>query len=251
MKKSILCLLLCLFLFIKMEAQTNVIAHRGFWDITGSAQNSITALEKADSVGCYGSEFDVRMSKDGELVVNHDPIFKSKIIKKTRANKLTRLKLKNGETLPLLSDYLKKGKDLNTSLILELKALDSSEEETIAIEKIISLVQSMGLENRMEYISFSLHAVKEFIRIAPKGTPIYYLNGDLKPSDLKKIGCTGPDYHFNVYKNHPNWISECHSLGLKVNVWTVNKESDMKWAIENKIDFITTDAPLVLKQLLK
>lgn len=43
---------------------TQIIAHRGFWKTNGSAQNSIAALMKADSVGCYGSEFDVWLTDD-------------------------------------------------------------------------------------------------------------------------------------------------------------------------------------------
>ena len=39
-----------------MQAQTKVIAHRGFWKTPGSSQNSISSLLKADSIGCYGSE---------------------------------------------------------------------------------------------------------------------------------------------------------------------------------------------------
>ena len=44
-----------------MQAQTKVIAHRGFWKTPGSSQNSISSLLKADSIGCtvqnltYGS----------------------------------------------------------------------------------------------------------------------------------------------------------------------------------------------------
>ena len=57
-------------------AQPKVIAHRGFWDAPGSAQNSIRALVKADSIGCWGSEFDVWMTADDKLVVNHDASFK-------------------------------------------------------------------------------------------------------------------------------------------------------------------------------
>ena len=36
--------------------KSQVIAHRGYWKTAGSAQNSITALQKADSIHCYGSE---------------------------------------------------------------------------------------------------------------------------------------------------------------------------------------------------
>ena len=33
---------------------TQVIAHRGYWDTHGSAQNSLASLEKADEIGAYG-----------------------------------------------------------------------------------------------------------------------------------------------------------------------------------------------------
>lgn len=67
-----------LFSAYNASAQTQVIAHRGFWKTEGSAQNSIAALLKADSIGCYGSEFDVWLAADDQLVVNHDPTFKGK-----------------------------------------------------------------------------------------------------------------------------------------------------------------------------
>ena len=53
-------------------AQTKVIAHRGYWKCEGSAQNSIASLTKAAEAKVYGSEFDVQLTKDKEIVVNHD-----------------------------------------------------------------------------------------------------------------------------------------------------------------------------------
>ncbi|MCD7901844.1 MAG: glycerophosphodiester phosphodiesterase [Bacteroides sp.] len=238
-----------LFVTCTIIAQTQVIAHRGFWDTTGSAQNSITALRKADSIQCYGSEFDVRMSKDGKLVINHNPIYKGKIIHRTSSRKLNRLKLKNGENLSLLSQYLEAAQNLSIRLILELKNLNDKEKETEAVQEIIKTVKALNLQNRMEYLSFSLHAVKEFIRLAPTGTPVFYLNGDLSPRQLKDLGCAGPDYHMDVYYKHPEWISECKALDMKVNVWTVNKEKDMQWFINRKVDFITTDNPFLLQDI--
>lgn len=66
------------------------------------------------------------------------------------------------------------------------------------------MIKNKGLEDRTEYITFSQHATKEFIRLAPKGTPVYYLTGDLTPKELKAWGCAGPDYHFSVFQNIPN-----------------------------------------------
>ena len=47
------------------------------------------------------------------------------------------------------------------------------------------------------------------------------------------------------------WIKEAHDLGMKVNVWTVNKEDMMKKLIDRKVDYITTDQPLETKKLLE
>ena len=232
-------------------AQTQVIAHRGYWKTDGSAQNSIAALLKADSIGCYGSEFDVWLTADDKLVVNHDPVFKLKSMERSTAANLTSLKLDNGESLPTLEQYLKAALKTKTRLILELKELSSPERETKAVEKIVAMVKKLGLNDRMEYITFSLQATKEFIRLTPSGTPVFYLDGKLPPKELKEMGCAGPDYHLNVFRKHPEWIKECHDLGMKVNVWTVNKEKDMKWLIEKKVDFITTNEPVLLNEIMK
>lgn len=212
-------LFLCIILSTCLSAQTTqVIAHRGFWKIEGTAQNSLAALYKADSIQCYGSEFDVYMTADKQLVVNHDSSFKGVKIEKASERECTALTLSNGESLPRLRQYLKLGKKLKTRLILELKTLSTPINETLAIEKIVKMVRKMNLEDRMEYISFSKHAVREFIRLSPKGTPVYYLNGDASPQELKTWGCAGADYHISVFKQHPNWIEEIHQLGMKVNV---------------------------------
>jgi len=152
----------------QISAQTNVIAHRGFWKTDGSAQNSIAALVKADSINCYGSEFDVWLTKDNKLIVNHDASFMGQRMEDSNYEQLQKLRLKNGETMPGLSDYLTEASKLKTKLILELKEQSSAERESEAVKKIVAMVHDMKLEDRMEYISFSKHAVKEFIRLAPQ-----------------------------------------------------------------------------------
>lgn len=231
-----------------LQAQrTQVIAHRGFWKTDGSAQNSIAALVKADSIGCYGSEFDVWLTADEQLVVNHDATFKGVTLQDATARVCTAIRLDNGEQLPTLQQYLDRAKTLTTRLILELKPHRTPRQETRAVELIVKMVKDMGLEDRTEYITFSRHALQEFIRLAPQGTPVYYLEGDLSPKELKALGCAGPDYHFSVFKKHPEWIKECHELGMKVNAWTVNDARDMEWLIEQGADFITTNEPLLMR----
>ena len=232
-------------------AQTEVIAHRGYWKTDGSSQNSIRALVKADSIACYGSEFDVWLTADDVLVVNHDAVFKGVEIETSQSKDARAILLSNGENLPSLKQYLQAGKDCTTRLVFELKPHKNRLQEAKAVIDGIMMVDRMGLNDRVEYITFSADALEEFIKYAPKGTPVYYLNGEKTPQELHKLGAAVMDYNIRVFKKHPEWIKECHDLGMKVNVWTVNKEEDMKWCIEQGVDFITTNEPELLQKLLK
>ena len=100
-KRIGLCALALVACILSIQAQTQVIAHRGFWKTEGSAQNSITALEKAAEAKLYGSEFDVLMTVDGKMVVNHDNTIEGMIIPETPYKQL---KIKNGEKLPTLKN---------------------------------------------------------------------------------------------------------------------------------------------------
>ncbi|WP_373400615.1 glycerophosphodiester phosphodiesterase family protein [Algoriphagus halophilus] len=46
-------------------------------------------------------------------------------------------------------------------------------------------------------------------------------------------------------------MQEAQELGLTVNSWTVNKVEDMKWLLEQGADFITTDEPALLLELIQ
>lgn len=250
MKRSLISTFALVACFIGIQAQTQVIAHRGFWKTEGSAQNSIMALEKAAEAQLYGSEFDVLMTADGKVVVNHDSSIEGMVIAETPYKKLKNIRIKNGEKLPTLKNYLKKGKKLDIQLILEAKPLPTKEMEDEAIAKMVKMVKKMGLEKQVEYISFSLNMCEQLAKLTPE-SEIAYLEGNIAPSELKKKGINGIDYHLNVILNkHPEWVEEAHRLGMKVNVWTVNNESDMKKLIDMKVDYITTDQPLELKNLL-
>ena len=233
-------------------AQPKVIAHRGFWDAPGSAQNSLRALAKADSIGCWGSEFDVWMTADEKLVVNHDASFKGLPIETSQAADVTALTLSNGEHMPLLDDYLKAFAERpGIKVVCELKVHTDKRREAKAVKKVLKLMKRHKLTDRAVYITFSPEATREFVKRAPKGTEVYYLNGNWTPQQLKDEGCAGLDYSLAVMKKHPEWIEQCHSLGLKVNIWTVNRRDDLQWCIDHGADFITTNDPLLLQQMIK
>ena len=109
----------------QLKAQdTKIIAHRGAWKEFNLPENSIAALQKAIEIKSFGSEFDVRRTLDGKLVVNHDPTHFGDTIELKTYTELNAKKLSNGEDLPLLEDYFKTGtaSKHHTLLVCEIKA---------------------------------------------------------------------------------------------------------------------------------
>lgn len=235
-------------------AQPKVIAHRGYWTAPGSAQNSLTSFSKADSIGVYGSEIDVWLTADDRLIVNHDRIYKGTDIdmEKATAREIMQIVLPNGtENIPSLDQYL----DLvaskpDTRLILEMKSLSDLNREDLAAEKIVRALRRHGVLERTDIIAFSINACLAFKKLLPD-TKIYYLNGDLPPKSIKKLGLAGIDYSMGALRRHPEWVKQAHDLGLEVNVWTVDSEEDMRYFIDLGVDYITTDYPERLQALLK
>lgn len=234
-------------------AQPKVIAHRGYWTAPGSAQNSLTSFTKADSVGVYGSEIDVWLTSDNHLIVNHDRIFKGTSIdmERDKASLITAIVLSNGENIPTLDAYLKLvAAKPRTRLILEMKSLTDLNREDLAAEKIVQALRKHDLLDRTDIIAFSINACLAFKKLLPE-TKIYYLNGDLPPRSIQKLGLAGIDYSAKVLRRHPEWIEQAHKLGLEVNVWTVDSEEDMQYFIDQNVDYITTNYPEQLQALLK
>lgn len=234
-----------------IATQPHVIAHRGYWKTDGSAQNSIRSLAKADSIKCFASEFDVWITADGTVVVNHDPSINDVVIETSTAADVLAQKLANGENVPTLESYLQEAvKHPDMRLVCELKPHTSNYRETLAIKEILRLMKEYSLEERVDYITFSKNGFKKLIKQVPESTPVYYLDGDYVPEQIKFMNGAGIDYSIGAMHNHPEWIKQCHDLGLKVNVWTVDKPQDMQWCIDNGVDFITTNEPELLQSLL-
>ena len=70
------------------------------------------------------------------------------------------MRLKNGEQLPTLDQMLECGKRLTTRLIVEMKPHKNKEQEKEAARKIVKMVKDKGLEDRVEYITFSYAGMK-------------------------------------------------------------------------------------------
>jgi glycerophosphoryl diester phosphodiesterase len=230
--------------------KNRVIAHRGAWKNTGAAENSITSLQQAIKLGCHGSEFDVHMSADSVLVINHDPHIQGLAIDSSNAKDLARLKLTNGEKMPTLEQYLQEGiKQNTTKLVLEIKPTKNNERTLQLTQRVVELVNKMKAQAWVDYISFDYNICKEVLRLDPYAR-VAYLNGDKSPEVLAADKLWGFDYQFKVLQQNEPWIDQARQLGLTTNAWTVNDLEMLKWFLGKKVDFITTNEPEILLGLI-
>ncbi len=258
--KKILTLIVAVMIGFAATAQykaPKIIAHRGFHKSEGAARNSLNALKAAQEAGIWGSECDINLSKDGEILVLHGvwhPSGKAKPrahVHYDTKEKIQSILLTSGEVVPTFEEYLQQMKKSNaTKLIIEVKNQPTPQLETELVQKTIELVAKYGLEEEVEYIAFRPWVCWEIARLAPQGTKIAYLSGDYSPAYCKAMGCAGIDYSFKVLKKRPQWIKQAHKLKMYVNIWTVNKEEDIRWCIENGVDFITTDDPELTQRII-
>jgi glycerophosphoryl diester phosphodiesterase len=229
-------------------AKPVVVAHRGFWRAEGSAQNSIRSLIKADSIGCSAVELDVWLSADSVLFVNHNPDIDGIVIETSRSANIAPCRLDNGEPIPTLEQFLEAARPLSTNIVLEVKNHRDTTREDIAVPMIIDMIKAKGLTNRTCYITFSRNAFNKLV--AQSGRPVQYLT-TAEPSVIKKWGAAGADYHIGSFREHPEWIDQIHSLGMTVNIWTVDSPDDIKWCIDNHADYITTNEPELAAKLIE
>ena len=235
--------------------KTGIVAHRGFWNCeeAGYAKNSVAALRCAQEAGFWGSEFDVNMTSDGVLIVYHDSDVEGKKIEKHPYSEFKDFKIKNGETIPTIDQYLEQGKKYpETMLVYEMKPHSSAQVEDKFIGLTIEKLTEYELldPERVMFISFSWHICKEMAKKLP-GFTVQYLEGDKNPEKVHEAGVNGIDYHFNVFNINKKWVSKAQKLGMTVNAWTVNKENNMEQMLEQGVNFLTTDNPLDARALME
>jgi len=234
-------------------ADNGIICHRGAWKKNTFPENSIAALKHAIKLKSAGSEFDVQMTADDLLVINHDATFNNFEIEKTNYSDLIDIKLSNGEMLPTLREYILTGITNNstTRLICEIKpSIISKERAKLIATNVVQLVHELKAEQYFEYISFDYDILLKIIELDPYAKT-QYLEGDKTPDQLKKDGIGGADYHFSVYNSHPEWIESAKKNNIVLNAWTVNEASDMDDLLAKGFNYITTNEPELLSERIK
>lgn len=224
---------------------TKIIAHRGAWKEFNLPENSIAALQKAIEIKAFGSEFDVRRTIDGKLVVNHDPTHFGDTIELKTYAALNAKKLSNGEDLPLLQDYFKKGTASNhhTLLICEIKAaLLSNTTSQLTASETVELAKQLGIEDKIIYISFDFEVLQTIKTLRPNAT-VLYLENNKTLEQIMAAKFNGINFNYAQFLGNPSIAANAKKLHLMLGSWTVNKDEDFNHLLEQGIQYITTNFP--------
>ncbi|MBR1926348.1 MAG: glycerophosphodiester phosphodiesterase, partial [Bacteroidales bacterium] len=202
-----------------------ITAHRGYWNCeeAGYAENSIKSLELAQKNHFWGSEFDVHITSDLVLVVHHDRDIKGVNIQTHDYADFKDYRLKNGEKLPTLDEYLTQGEKGGTVLVFELKSQIDKAHEDYMVDKSIEALKRHGLfdPKKVICISCSRNICERIAALCP-GFTNQYLEKDLTPDEVAAKGVNGIDYHYSAFQKNPGWVSQAHKNKMSVNVWTVD-----------------------------
>jgi len=252
MKLKPLLILMLFHIALLAEAQKPLtVAHRGAWKNTKAPENSIEALLQAEKQKLWAVEFDVHQTKDSVLVVNHDPDFYGIDIATSRFQDILSKKLANNENIPTAEAFIRTAMEqTNLHLICEIKSSPLGLEASLSTaEKAVSLVRELNAQQQVDFIAFSWEVCLKIKEIAPE-FEVLYLNGDKTPAQVKAASLDGIDYNYQTFLNNPQWVNEAKNLGLKLNVWTVNNKELLQKFKKYKFDYITTDEPELLTEIL-
>ncbi len=233
---------------IKIPNKKNVkmIAHRGLSGI--EKQNTNAAFVAAGNRSYFGIETDIHVTADGKFVVIHDDTTASvaKVdinVEKSDYSDLSDIILNSTESvergdlrIPLVGEYVSICKKYGKKAVLEMK-------NTMQRKDIEALVKHIGTLDYLEeviFISFRLNNLITLRELLPNAK-IQYLFSKLPVNifeTLKKYRLDADVYYDIATKD---FVKKVHSLGLLVNVWTVDRPEVARHVIDNGVDYITTN----------
>ncbi|MDD2201503.1 MAG: glycerophosphodiester phosphodiesterase family protein [Firmicutes bacterium] len=244
------------------EKRPLVVAHRG---ASGAApENTMAAFERAVEMGADMIELDVHATKDGHIVVIHDPVLNRTTTGSVRGSvvwfTLEQIKTLDagswkgpefaGEEIPTLHEVLSAFKG-RTRVLIEIKGKNIE-------DKVVDVIRETGTEEDVVIQSFDAEAVRRCRQLLPEVPAGVLFSAPLlfgRSSFNDKVISTALDVNADfVAVGHraatPELISAAKENGLEVAVWTVNSSKDMSNMIDVGVDGIITNHPDVLIELI-
>ena len=229
------------------KGSCRIIAHRGVSGL--EPENTVAAFVAAGNRSYFGIETDVRVTRDGQYVVNHDGDLKrvagvDLVIEEATLAEIQAVPLLDSDGVshrtdlrtPLLSEYIGITRRYEKEAILELKG-DIAPEH---IAGIVAVVEGEGWLTRTTFISFHPDNLLRLRAVCPTAKAQF-----LPSENAEWIFRFVAENRFGLDIYHKALTKEmvdmAHAAGLTVNCWTVDTPEDAARMLALGVDQITTN----------
>lgn len=277
--RTTIALLLFIGLCTAAHAQTtfDIEGHRGARGLY--PENTIVGFIEALKLGVNTLEMDVVISKDGQVVLSHDPTINCEICEYCGDGKEKRIYQLDYNTIktidcgskgnskfpeqkkmyavkPLLTDvidsveaFIKRNNLPPVYYNIETKSTpagDGTEHPApdMFAKMMYDVLKQKGILNRSIVQSFDPRTLQAIHKAdATVTTALLVFNADGFNKNIKRLGFTPAIYSPNYLLVNSKLVKACHAKGIKVIPWTVNDEDKMKKMKELGVDGIISDYP--------
>ena len=244
---------------------TLLAAHRGgslLWP-----ENSLLAFRNALALGADFIEFDVHLSRDGEVMVIHDATLDRTTTgagpvrdRSVAELKVLRLKDRSGavtaETLPTLDEVVEVAAQAKRRMLLEIK-VDAAKARYPGIEeKVLAILDRHTMTVSTVVMAFEAPTWRRVRELRPEvATCALYsartLGRSSLATELETLRAAGVRF---IGVEHTvvdaAAVAQAQRAGIGLGAWTVNNPADMKRMIGARATILITDQPDVAKTLL-
>jgi len=233
------------------SARPLVFAHRG-----GAAlkpENTVPAFEHGLALGADGVELDVRLSRDGVVMVHHDGTLDRTTLLRGRLAGVDAATLTRAG-VPTFADAL--AVCGRARVIVELK-----ENRADLAVRVIEDVRRAAAVERVCVGSFGRRAL-HIVRTLDPSIATSAAREEVRWA-LYRSWCRWPvmrapyggyqipEYAGRTHVVTPPFVRDAHRAGLAVQVWTVDDEADGRRLLEWGVDALITDRPDIIVPLVQ
>jgi glycerophosphoryl diester phosphodiesterase len=236
-----------------------VIAHRG--DSAHRPENTLASFASALELGAELVEFDVQLTRDGEVVVLHDPTLDRTTtgrgpVREHTLAEVRRLSagyparfgdLHAGERIPTLREVLGLLRGRARALV-EIKPESVTEAEDDGVEaRAAAEVRRAGLADQTAFLSFSRPALLRCRRLAPE-VPRGHLFFEGSGDDMVR-GAREAETDFVMPEKRllsPELVARLKAADLRVATWVVDEPDELAGLRAYGLFGVATNRPGVL-----
>ncbi len=204
--------------------------HRGYW-VDGLTQNSLASLQRAYELGYKMSEFDIRMTKDSEVILFHDDFIGSK-----KVSDMTFKEVNKDHKVDLFEEALKWFSTLEKdSYYLNIEIKSKFVRNRRLERKVLDLILKYKVQDRVLISSFNPFSLYFFRRNYPsilRALLLTYNNENGNNFVVKSQVLNVLAHPHFLHLDEKHWSHKRYKallkLGIPVVLWTCNDLEKVK-----------------------